>query len=455
MEELINRYHDDPVLFVKEVIGAEPAIEQKQMLESIRDNRMTAVKAGHGVGKTTTLAWAILWFLTTRPYPKIPCTAPTMHQLKDILWAEIAKWLNQSAILRTLFDWTAERVALKNYADNWFAVARTATKPDAMQGFHSDSLLFVLDEASGINDQIIEPILGALTGEETRLIMVGNPTKITGFFHDAFTVNRAKFGCITLNAENSKMVSRDFVQSIIDLYGKGSDPYRVRVLGEFPKAQADTFIPLDLVEKASNTNIAGTVYDIHIGCDVARYGDDESTVYILFQTPKGYKLNKFIVKYKNSTVELSGTIRAEIRRLNSEFPDITVNVNIDGGGFGSGVVDELEGDQKDLKYIVNEKTFGGNGGQLNEEPMLYTNDTGLLWGNVKRLLMADMLEFPEDAELTAQLTTRKYTVDEDGKIKLERKIDMKKRGLKSPDRADGLALALSTNINESIGMANY
>ena len=455
LTELINRYRNNPVLFVKEVVGAEPEPEQIMMLESINKNRMTAVKAGHGVGKTTTLAWVILWFMTTKPYPKIPCTAPTMQQLKNILWPEIAKWLDKSALLKTLFEWTAEKVSLKNNSENWFAVARTATKPDAMQGFHSESLLFVLDEASGINDRIFEPILGALTGEDTKLIMVGNPTRITGFFHDAFTVNRGKFSCITLDARNSNRVSRDFIQSIIDLYGEDSDPFRVRVAGDFPKAEADTFIPLDIIEQSEYIAVSGKVEDVHIGVDVARYGDDESTIYGVKQYSGGYDVDVVKIYSKNSTTELVGYIKQTIRAYNEQYNAITVKVNVDGGGLGAGVVDMLDEDHNDLKYIVNEKSFGGSGGTLSDEAMQYSNDTGLMWGNVKRLLMARKLHIPNDSELYSQLCSRKYKVDEDGKIRLEKKQEMKKRGVHSPDRADGLCLALSSNINESIGMLDY
>jgi len=453
IEKLIDRYKDKPVLFVKEVIGGTPEPEQIKMLNSIASNRMVSVKAGHGVGKTTTLSWIILWFMFTRPYPKIPCTAPTMHQLRDILWAEISKWLNKSDLLRNLFVWTIERLTLKgkSYEENWFAVARTATKPDAMQGFHSESLLFVLDEASGINDIIFEPILGALTGDNTKLIMVGNPTKINGFFYKSHTTNRDMFDCITLNAENSKRVSKDFVQSIIKLYGKESDPYRVRVLGEFPKAEADTFIPLSLLEPESlygkSPNALGELISIGIGVDVARFGDDESAIYKVERYTEGYLVHEPNIIYKNTTVELTGLVKQEIRSCNTRYPNISVAVNVDGGGVGAGVVDELGSNHNDLDYSVNEKTFGGGGGVLDDEPILYTNDTGLMWGNVKRLLMKGKLFFvSKDEELISQLATRKYTVDEDGQIKLERKADMKKRGIGSPDRADGLALALSENI---------
>lgn len=464
MKTLVSRYRDDPVLFVKEVLGADPEPEQVEMLESIKNNRMTAVKAGHGVGKTTSLSWAILWFMFTRPFPKIPCTAPTMHQLRDILWAEISKWLSKSEVLKQLFEWTVERLSLKTQGEKWFAVARTATKPDAMQGFHSDSLLFVLDEASGINDVIFEPILGALTGEETRLVMVGNPTRTEGFFHDAFTRNRAKFNCITLNAENSKRVSLDFVQSIIDLYGKESDPYRVRVLGEFPKSQPDTFISLEYIEPAVNGyyNKVDEVaekkiepYDIHLGVDVARFGDDESIIYSVIEYESFYIAKIEEIVYRNTTVELTGRTKNIIRKYNKLYPRIVVKTNVDETGVGAGVVDELDSNHGDLNYIVIPQTFGGTGGKLCDEEILYSNNTGLLWGNVKRLLMAGKLFFEDDGETIAQLSNRKYTIDEDGKIKLERKQDMKKRNAKSPDRADALALALGSNIAHFTGTLDY
>lgn len=462
MTNLIKRYRNNPILFVREVCKAEPEIEQIQMLDSVNKNKMTAVKSGHGIGKTTTLAWTILWFMFTRPFPKIPCTAPTMHQLRDILWAEISKWLYQSPILQQFFEWTVERLTLRTQEEKWFAVARTATKPDAMQGFHSESLLFVVDEASGVDNKIFEPILGALTGEETRFIMVGNPTKTEGFFYDAFTKNRNMFNCITLNAENSNRVSKDFVSAIIALYGKDSDPYRVRVAGEFPKSQPDTFISLELIERAINNYRYKEhpkderLVSIHLGVDVARFGDDESVIYLTKEYEGGLYLSVIQeVFYKNTTVELTGKTKAIIRQLNAQYPKLVVYVNVDGGGVGAGVVDELESDHSNLNYKVIEQTFGGQGGTLNEEPIKYSNNTGLLWGNVRRLLLVEKLWLAEDNTLIKQLSTRKYSVDEDGNIRLERKSEMKKRNEESPDRADSLSLSLGTNISHFAGMLDY
>lgn len=462
MRTLIHRYRQNPILFVREMFAAEPEEEQIKILESVRDFRMTTVKSGHGTGKTTSLAWTVLWFMFTRPYPKIPCTAPTMHQLRDILWAEISKWRSKSPVLMQLFEWTSERIVLMGEEEKWFAVARTATKPDAMQGFHADSLLFVIDEASGVNDVIFEPILGALTGKETKFIMVGNPTRPQGFFYDSFTKNREMFNCITLNAENSRRVSREFISAIISLYGMDSDPYRVRVLGEFPKSQPDTFISLDLIEQGINLYAKwvaggrkGEVRNIHVGVDVARFGDDESVIWLTFEYKEFYVTRKELILYKNDTVELAGRVKALIRQLNKQYQKLVVNVNVDETGVGAGVVDILEAKHDGLRYKVIPQTFGGTGGTLNEEPIKYSNNTGLLWGNVKRLLMLKRLYVEDDAALVAQLSDRKYRVNEDGDIQLERKQDMKKRGVSSPDRADALALSLGTNISHFSGMLNY
>ena len=144
--EAILHYKDRPVEFVKDIIGAEPDEIQAEVLNSVAQNQLTSVRSGHGIGKSALQSWLIIWFMCTRPFPKIPCTAPTKHQLHDILWAEVAKWLNP--ILKTEIEWTQEKLYMKSNPENWFAVPRTATQPDALQGFHSEHLLYIIDEAS-------------------------------------------------------------------------------------------------------------------------------------------------------------------------------------------------------------------------------------------------------------------------------------------------------------------
>ena len=190
-------------------------------------------------------AWTIIWFMCTRPFPKIPCTAPTQHQLFDILWAEVSKWIrNNPALFRELI-WTKEKVYMRGYPEEWFAVARTASKPDALQGFHAEDLLFIIDEASGVKDNIFEPVLGALSTPGARLLMCGNPTQLSGFFYDSHHKNIGAYSTFHIDGRKSSRVPEDFVQTIISMYGEDSDVFRVRVAGEFPFAGGDYQIFLE------------------------------------------------------------------------------------------------------------------------------------------------------------------------------------------------------------------
>ena len=159
LEQAILFYADHPVEFVEDIIGATPDEEQAKILRSLAANTMTSVRSGHGVGKSTVEAWAVIWFMATRPFPKIPCTAPTQHQLFDILWAEVSKWLRHSKPLANELVWTKEKVYMRGYPEEWFAVARTASKPDALQGFHAEHVLYIIDEASETMLKITEFVM--------------------------------------------------------------------------------------------------------------------------------------------------------------------------------------------------------------------------------------------------------------------------------------------------------
>ena len=149
-QEAILFYADHPVEFVEDILHAKPDEQQAAILRSVAANPMTTVRSGHGIGKSAVEAWIVIWFMITRPYPKIPCTAPTQHQLFDILWAEISKWKRNNPVLEKELIWTKEKIYLKGHQEEWFAVARTAPTPDALQGFHAENVLYIIDEASGV-----------------------------------------------------------------------------------------------------------------------------------------------------------------------------------------------------------------------------------------------------------------------------------------------------------------
>lgn len=440
---VIRFYADHPIEYVKEVIGATPDDNQGPILESCATQQLTSVRSGHGVGKSALESWVIKWFMYSRPFPKVPCTAPTKHQLHDILWAELNKW-NRQAADGSLFEWTDERFYHKAHREEWFAVPRTATHGDALQGFHADHTYYVLDEASGIADKIFEPVLGALSTEGAGLLACGNPTQLSGWFYDSHNSNRGIYSTFHIDGRNSQRVSKKYIQMIIDMFGEDSDVFRVRVAGQFPKALPDSFIPLDWVERNSTkVPIILVPRRIDIGVDVARFGDDESVLCPVFD--KKYQQKPEVYNH-NDTMELTGHTVQMIERYNEKYNNRPTNVKIDCDGLGVGVYDRLKEiiDQRRWKHVkVLEGHFGGKGGRLKtDDPVKFANSTGLMWGTIRELLRHNAFVLYYDDKQIAQLSNRKYRVNSDGEIELERKEVMKKRLLRSPDRADALVLAV-------------
>lgn len=470
--EAIRFYASEPVYFTEDIIKAKPDRNQIAILNSVRDYPMTTVRSGHGIGKTAVESWVLIWFLLTRPFPKIPCTAPTQHQLFDILWAEVSKWLRNNPELQKEITWTQEKIYFKGYKEEWFAVPRTATNPDALQGFHADHLLFILDEASGISDKTFEPVLGALTGPDAKLLMMGNPTRLAGFFFDSHHKSRSSYNAMHVDGRNSEHVGKGFVQKIIDMFGEDSDVFRVRVAGQFPKAQPDSFISMEMAEVAAGLKIETQRIRLDLGVDVARYGDDSSVVYPVFDLRQS---DVPAIYHHNDTMELSGEIILKLLEYALEPSIIKFCVKVDSDGLGVGVYDRLNEQRTDIldrikqKRITAEKKagkkeeesnaeeitleiiechFGASGGYLEEgDPVEFANSTGLMWGRIRKLIKDKALSIWNDDKLISQLSNRKYQVDSAGKIVLERKEDMKKRGVSSPDIADALALALYEPIN--------
>ncbi len=473
-EDAILFYAQEPIYFVEDIIHVVPDRNQKEILRSLRDYPMTSVRSGHGIGKSATEAWAVLWFLLTRPFPKVPCTAPTEHQLFDVLWAEISKWLRNNPGLKSEIIWTKEKVYMKGHPEEWFAVPRTATNPEALQGFHADHVLYIIDEASGVADKVFEPVLGAMTGDDAKLLMMGNPTRLTGFFYDSHHKNREQYRALHIDGRDSSHVSKKFVQQIIDMFGIDSDVFRIRVAGVFPKSTPDSLIAMEWCEAAGKRNVEAPGERIDIGIDVARYGDDSSVLYPLSDQAKSLQ---YEIYHHNRTTEITGHGVMMIKRLATLYPDAKIRVKVDCDGLGVGVYDNLY-EQKDriidevwrercrkegidpagtgqsqdvprldLEFI--ECHLGGSGGKVDEEdPVEYSNSTGLMWGKVRKYLQEGRLSLLEDDALFSQLCNRKYIVNKDGRLELERKEAMKKRGVRSPDIADALALALYEPNNE-------
>lgn len=446
--EAILYYADHPVEFTEDVIRARPDPEQSKILRSVAANPMTTVRSGHGVGKSAVEAWAAIWFICTHPFPKIPCTAPTQHQLFDILWAEVSKWIRNNKALANELIWTKEKVYMRGYPEEWFAVARTASKPDALQGFHAEHVLYIIDEASGVDDTIFEPVLGALSTPGARLLMCGNPTQLSGFFYDSHNKNRASYSTFHIDGRQSSRVSQDFINTIIRMYGEDSDVFRVRVAGDFPLQEDDIFIPLSLVENSIMTEFSPRKKPdlVHIGCDVARFGDDKTII--------GYKVDEKVTLWKKRQGQDLMKTADDIIVLGEELVqryglDTPTPVKIDDGGLGGGVTDRLrQVKRNDPERFWWLEVYPVKFGQRIKHKY-YHDSTTYMMAVVKNLLQPYDEEgnrkpveliLPDDDDLVAQLSGRKYALTDTSKIKIESKDAVKKRGQPSPDEADCVLL---------------
>lgn len=430
-------WRNDPVLFVRQALSAEPERWQAEFLRSINTQDRIAIKSGHGVGKSTALAWVCLWWLCTRYPAKIACTAPTAHQLEDVLWGEIAKWMRaMPEALRDEFGFKSDRLCLVNAPNESFAVARTARReqPEAFQGFHSANMLFIADEASGVDEAIFEVGQGAMSTKGAKTILTGNPTRRQGYFFEAFHKMRTHWHQITVSCADSKRVSAAFLAEMAEKYGAESDIYRVRVLGEFPRTSSTQFISAEAVESCRKYKAEGieTAPRI-IGVDIARFGDDQ-TVFCERQGRKVYPLRKF----RQLDTQAIAHRLAEL--IDQTKPDA---VNIDGGGVGGGVVDRL----KNLGYgdIVNEVAFGGS--PYNKQD--YADRRTEMW-DLLRQAVVDGIELPDDSELLDDLTAPDYDWSRKDKRFLESKDSMKRRGLASPDCGDALALTYAVRVRPKV-----
>ena len=281
--EFIEKYADDPVSFVRDILECEPDPWQKDLMEASLPNsghRLCAVKSGHGVGKSTTASWISLHNIICQYPQKTVLSSPTSSQLFDALFAELKSQLNRlPPALKNLFEVSSDRIVLKADPSGSFISCRTSRKeqPEALQGIHSDRVLLIVDEASSVDNAVFESAGGSLSGNAT-LILLGNPTRPEGYFYDAFTRLSDKWWTKTVSSEESVRVSKEYVKELEDRYGRDSQTFRIRCLGEFPETSEDTLISNEIVESAVTRDVEPTGGRIIWGLDIARFGTDKSAL---------------------------------------------------------------------------------------------------------------------------------------------------------------------------------
>ena len=428
--DIVESWRDDPVLFVQDMFGVKPSSQQRDMLSAAgKVGARVAVKSGHGTGKSTSLAWLVLWSILVFDDVKVLCTAPTGHQLNDVLLSEIKKWHQ-----KMLGHWkdkviiTTDKVSLEGSLG--FAAMRTGRKenPEALQGRHAENMIILIDEASGIDDTVYEVARGTLSTPSARIIMASNPTRSTGYFYNAFHRNRANWDLFTFSCLNSPFVAQEYIREMQEEYGDESDIYKVRVLGEFPKGGDLQFITTSVVNSAVDRYYDETAYNfaaLVLGVDVAYFGGDRSVIYLR----QGLHAREL---FSVQGIEITDFASIVAKLWDEHNADA---VFVDGIGVGAGVVSYLRSIGKQPISVAYSGSSATEG---------YHNKRAECWG-----LMRDWLKegwIPNDPKLKDDLTAPEYSFTVSGKLILERKENMRKRGLASPDFADALALTFANPV---------
>jgi hypothetical protein len=400
-----------------------------------------AVSSGRGIGKSALVSWLVIWMLSTRIGSTTIVSANSETQLRSVTWAEITKWLalslnshwfEVSATRVMPAKWLTELVErdLKKGTRYWGVEGRlwSEENPDAYAGVHNfDGVMLIFDEASGISDAIWAVAAGFFTENTPNRFWMAfsNPRRNTGYFYEAFNAKRDFWRNKVVDARSVEGTDKAVYEQLIQEYGPDSVQAHVEVYGEFPSAGDDQFIPVYLVDDATQRpRYKDATAPIIIGVDPARFGADATVIAVR----QGRDLN-VIKRYRgDDTMEIVGRVIEAIEEFN---PTLVV---IDEGGLGAGVVDRL----KEQRY---KQVKGVNFGNKSTKPIMYGNKRAEMWGNMREWLKTASV--PTDKLLKSDLTSPKVKPDSKGTIFLEGKKEMKARGLASPDAADAIAVTFA------------
>ena len=436
-----------PVAFAREVLGVSLWGKQEEVLDALTADRRVAVKAGNGLGKGFCAAVAVLWFMHAHPESAITLTtAPTFRQVRHILWRQIHRLYRPVAedlggtMLDTRWELSADRYAMGLSADG----------ADQFQGFHSPHMFIVVDEAEGVSEEIYEAVESVMTSADPLLLLIGNPTTMSGAFRRAFFEEQAIYHNITISALDSPNVragrivtpgltTPQWVEEREQIWGQASPLFQSRVLGEFPDQGEDTLLRLSEVEGAVNNIVdaeswtigAETVHgaeraaagEVILAVDVARFGADRSVIL----RRRGEIVEDIRVLRQMDTMQLTGWVSAAIREWKP------AQVRIDEIGVGAGVVDRL----RELGHRIS----GINVANRAQEDSLYINLRAEGYWGLRERFASGRISIPNDRELINELASMRYRYDSNGRIQMESKEETRRRGQPSPDKADALMLA--------------
>ena len=450
------RYRNSPVRFVTEGLGEDVWSKQVEILESVRDNKRTAVPACHAPGKSHIAARAIAWWISVHAPERVRVvtTATTFRQVRGILWPHIrrlhAAHNLPGEVLTT--EWKINDILV---ADGFSPADHNET---AVQGIHAEHLLIVVDEAGGISPIIGNAIEALMTGGHTRLLLLGNPPtdSVGSWFERA--CNSDLYNVIPIDAYSTpnftgeavgpwakNLVDPTWVNDVIREFGEDSPFVQARVFARFPRTTTNVTLPIDWLESAV---VPEPTHEgvIRIGVDVAADGGDE---FVIARIDGMCAHIVHTSSHNDNAVAVAGTILNVIHQAQEDHArqGITerIRVKIDSIGVGWGVAGLLKEWQTEQRH--NAEIIPVNVAERAYDNTKFANQRAEMWWNMRTLLQPDEqgvqdLSLAVDRKTVAQLTAPTYRANSSGRLQIESKADMKRRGVSSPDRAEAVLLGL-------------
>lgn len=435
-----TKYRDDPVGFAQDILGVHSLwTKQKEILYNIVTERRLAVRSGHGTGKTFVLAIAVIWWVYARK-GMVVTTASTWSQVERVLWREIGTLWRKALVPLPGQNFATEL----RVEPDWYAVGLSTDNPTAFQGIHHPDLLAVLDEAPGIPDLIHDSIGSLTTATGNRTVMIGNPTDPSGKFFEAFDRpigwTTVHISCLehpnVLNGteEIPGAVTRDWVNDKKLEYGEDSPLYQVRVLGEFPSSSDNQLIPMAQVD----LSMAHGLPDLEqrgkspliLGVDIARYGSNR-TVAVIRQGDRVLKMWDW-----QGTATTETTRR--VQEIYQNYQPKPAAVVVDETGVGGGVVDQLI--ENGIPVI------GFNAGNRAGQSARFDSLRSESWFRLRERFATGNVELPAHRQLRADLIAPTYSFAPNGRVRVERKDQLRRRGVDSPDFADAVMMAFAVDL---------
>lgn len=453
--DAIRAWRSDPVLFVRQVFGAEPDAWQRDALAAVARDPKVAMSACKGPGKSCLLAWVIWWFLATNVDAQVIAVSITSDNLKDNLWKELALWQSKSPLLQKAFEWGAERIKSIERPATWWCSARSfARASDATQqantlaGFHGQNILVVLDELGDYPEGVLSAAEAIFANDvNAKLVVAGNPTSTSGSLYRVVKQSQG-WHVIFITGDpddpkRSPRISLRWAQEEIAKWGRENPWIMVNILGEFPPAGENQLISVNDVLAAMSRDVPALSYrtdPIIWGVDPSvslRAGADEAAL----ARRQGVLARKLHVWRGKDGPELASAIGRLILEAEQEgqMPDA---IFVDAGGVGRSCYDHLI--HLGYEDVVVQVDFGGAAGDAR-----FLNKRAEMWWGLSEWVHSAQSCLPSDPVLQAELpgpTFKFRAVNKQTKFQLESKDDMKARGVASPNRADALALTFAAPV---------